>query len=110
MCGCVLGHTNRGLLISQGVNLEASGRIQKTAQADVAVELTKRPLSMYFGPHEVLLVLNVQFTNGLSASEVTAAIDRIERTIRQQYPDITRIYIEAEALPSCYLEEQAFLT
>jgi len=102
-----LAAQSKGLLIGQGVNREASDGIQRIAQADVAVELTKRPLTMYFGPHEVLLVLDVQFRKGLSAGEVTAAIDRIERTIRQRYPDITRIYIEAEALTSRYLETQA---
>lgn len=105
-----LASQSKGLLIGQGVNLEASRRIQRIAQADVAVDLTQRPLTMYFGPHEVLLVLDVQFRKSLSAGEVTAAIDRIERIIRHEYPEIRRIYIEADALTSRYLEPQAART
>jgi cation diffusion facilitator family transporter len=101
-----LAAQSKGLLIGQGVTVDVLRGIQKITEADRSVERMKRPLTMYFGPHEVLLVLDVQFRKGLSAGEVTAAIDRIERTIRQQYPDITRIYIEAEALTIHYLDPQ----
>lgn len=101
-----LAAQSKALLIGQGVPLDVLRGIQKIAEADASVERTKRPLTMYFGPHEVLLVLDVQFRKGLSAGEVTVAIDRMERRIRQQYPDITRIYIEAEALSVHYLDPQ----
>ena len=35
---------------------------------------------MHFGPHEVLLNLDLRFRDGLSVSEINEAIDRIERT------------------------------
>ena len=99
-----LASQSKGLLIGEGVDRKALDGIQMIAKADQAVELTKRPLTMYFGPHEILLALDVQFHAGLSAAEVTAAVDRIERQIRRQYPDITHIYIEAESLTSRYLK------
>jgi len=99
-----LASQSKGLLIGEGVDRKALDGIQMIAKADQAVELTKRPLTMYFGPHEILLALDVQFHAGLSAAEVTAAVDLIERQIRRQYPDITHIYIEAESLTSRYLK------
>ncbi|MDK2741272.1 MAG: cation transporter [Nitrospira sp.] len=102
----VLASQCKRLLIGEGVSRDALERIQRMAKSDPAVELTKRPLTMYFGPHEVLLALDVQFRAGISAEEVTAAVDRIEKQIRQHYPDITRIYIEAEALTVRYLKLQ----
>ena len=93
-----LASQSKGLLIGEGMGREMLNGIQAIAKADPAVELTKRPLTMYFGPHEVLVALDVQFHAGLSAGEVTAAIDRIERLIKADYPDVSRIYIEAESL------------
>jgi divalent metal cation (Fe/Co/Zn/Cd) transporter len=53
---------------------------------------------MYFGPQSILLALDVQFQAGLSAGEVTAAVDRMEKSIRSAYPNTHRIFIEAESL------------
>lgn len=102
-----LASQSKGLLIGEGVDRKMLDGIQMIARADPAVELTKRPLTMYFGPHEVLLALDVQFHAGLSAAEVTEAVDRIEKQVRRRYPDITRIYIEAESLTARYLKSEA---
>ncbi len=101
-----LASQSKRLLIGEGVSRDALERIQRIAKSDPAVELTKRPLTMYFGPHDVLLALDVQFRAGISAEEVTMAVDRIEKQIRQQYPDITRMYIEAESLTVRYLKSE----
>ena len=56
------------------------------------------PLTMYFGPHTVLLTVDIEFHNKLSAIEVEEAVDRLEKSISNQYPDIKHIYIEAGAV------------
>jgi divalent metal cation (Fe/Co/Zn/Cd) transporter len=56
------------------------------------------PLTMHMGAHDVLLNLQIQFRQGLSAAEVEAAVKRLEITIRRQHPDIKRIFIEAGSL------------
>jgi divalent metal cation (Fe/Co/Zn/Cd) transporter len=53
---------------------------------------------MHFGPHEVLLALDVEFKPQLSAKEVADAINRVEAAIRAQHPEIKHIFIEAKAL------------
>jgi divalent metal cation (Fe/Co/Zn/Cd) transporter len=53
---------------------------------------------MYFGPRSILLALEVEFEKGLSAAEVTSAVDRLESSIRSKYANIQRIFIEAESL------------
>ena len=53
---------------------------------------------MYFGPHTVLLTVEIQFKPTLSAQEVEAAVDRIEKKIRAHHPDINHILLEAESL------------
>jgi divalent metal cation (Fe/Co/Zn/Cd) transporter len=53
---------------------------------------------MHLGPEQVLLNLDIEFRPDLSASEITAAVDRLEAGIRKDCPSVKRIFIEAEAL------------
>jgi divalent metal cation (Fe/Co/Zn/Cd) transporter len=73
-------------------------RIRELAEADPDVVRVWRPLTMHFGPDQVLLNLDIEFRSNLSASEITAAVDRLEANIRKERPEIKRIFIEAESL------------
>jgi divalent metal cation (Fe/Co/Zn/Cd) transporter len=52
---------------------------------------------MHLGPDDVLLNIEVQFTEGLPAEEIHAAVHRIEERISGPYPEVSRIFIEVEA-------------
>lgn len=53
---------------------------------------------MYFGPHTVLLTLEIQFKPTIPAKGIEGAVDRIEKKIRNRFPDIKHILIEAESI------------
>ena len=53
---------------------------------------------MHFGPRTILLTVDIEFDKKLSALEVEEAVDRLEKNIRQKFPDIKHIYIEAGAV------------
>jgi divalent metal cation (Fe/Co/Zn/Cd) transporter len=42
--------------------------------------------------------MDLKFTPSLSAEEVAQAIDRVERRIRDEHPEVRFIFIEAESL------------
>lgn len=94
----VLAMESKGLLIGEGMNKATLEAIRRLAETDRAVVQVGGPLTMYFGPQSILLALDVQFQAGLSAGEVTAAVDRMEKSIGSAYPNIHRIFIEAESL------------
>lgn len=96
----LLAYESKGLLIGEGASARMLKDICRLAGADPAVEQVRRPLTMYFGPHEVLLNVDIQFCQGLSAAEIGAAVNRLEQQIKTQHPDITQIFIEARALSS----------
>lgn len=94
----VLVSESKGLLIGEGAGPELIRKIGQLAAADPSVVAVRRPVTMYFGPNEVLLAMDVQFERDLTAPEVVAAVDRLESGIRRLEPDIKHIYIEAEGL------------
>lgn len=94
----LLAYESKGLLIGEGANPRMLSNICRLASADPAVARVSRPLTMYFGPHEVLLNMDIQFRQGLSVADIGAVINRLEREIRGQHPDIKHIFIEVRAL------------
>ena len=47
---------------------------------------------------EGILALDILFRRTLSANEVASEIDRIEKSVRTEFPKIRHIYLEADGL------------
>src|SRR5437773_207826 len=77
----------KGLLIGEGADQRTIAKIRELVRSDPSVEQIGYPLTMYFGPRTVLLALDVQFRNGLRSEEIAEAIDRLEKSVRNRYPD-----------------------
>ncbi len=88
----------KALLIGEGADKETLRRIRTLALADPAVDRAGYPLTMYFGPNNVLLTMNIQFCSGLSGKNIEEAVDRIEAAVRAVYPIVKYIYLEADAV------------
>jgi cation diffusion facilitator family transporter len=86
---------SRGLLVGEGIGPNTAREIRRIALADARVDGVGRPLSMYIGPDEVLLTIDVRFKPAIGGHDVAEAVRSIETGIRQAYPKIRRIYIEA---------------
>ena len=91
---------SRGLLIGEGVRPETARAIRELALAQPNVREAGRVLSMYVGPDDVLVTMDLAFADGTAAIDAAAAIAAIEREVRARYPMIRRIFIEAGAAPS----------
>jgi len=93
-----LAYESKGLLIGEGVERETLRSLRTVVERDISIEKVSRLLTMYFGPHEVMLVLDVRFRTDLSAAEVRKAVARLKRNIKDEHPDITRIFFAAESV------------
>lgn len=94
----LLAYESKALLIGESADPEIREDIKRIVANDPAVTLTNAPVTMHFGPEEVLLALDVEFEDSLSADDIESAIRRIEAHIRKDYPIVKRIYIEARTI------------
>jgi cation diffusion facilitator family transporter len=92
-----LAYECRSLLLGESADPEKITAIRAIAGADPAVERVGRALTMYLGPEEILLNLELDFEDSLSAADVEAAVQRLERAIRAEHADVRRIFIEPTA-------------
>jgi cation diffusion facilitator family transporter len=86
----------RRLLIGAGVRPETAAAVRALVTAHPLVRRVDGLLSMYIGPDEVLLTVDVEFDPNASAAQIAATVTELEREIRSRYDKITRIYIEAK--------------
>jgi cation diffusion facilitator family transporter len=96
--GLLLVFESRGLLIGESTQPDVLEEINRIVTSDSCVQKILDPLTMHFGPDEVLLNMEIEFSEGIVTSSLTETIARLERSIRDQYPHIKRIYIEAASL------------
>ena len=94
----VIMHETKGLLLGESADDDMLKAICTIAGQDRSVDKVGKPLSVYLGPHSVILAIDIQFRRDLPAVEVAAAVLRIEGLIRHSYPDVKQIFIEAKAL------------
>lgn len=94
----LLARESKGLLIGEGASEEELTAIADAAREDPAVVAVRRPLTMYFGPQNVLVAMDVEFRPELTGVEIARAVDRLEERIRAEDPDVSNIYLETESL------------
>lgn len=91
---------SRGLLIGEGIGPETARAIRGIALAQPGVRDVGRILSMYVGPDDALVTVDLDFDDGTAAVDAAAAIGAVERQVRERYPVIKRLFIEAGAVPA----------
>lgn len=102
--GCILAITaawlaqrTKSLLIGESADPELIADVRRRAEALEAVECVNEVLTLHMGPHHVLLNISVDMVNALPTGDTEQAIEQLTQDIRAAHPDITRVFIEAEA-------------
>lgn len=85
----------RGLLIGESASPALQAEIHAAAQGERAVTRSTPPLTMHFGPRDVLVNFEVEFSQGVGSAAVAESISRIEERIRAEHPEVKKIFIEA---------------
>jgi cation diffusion facilitator family transporter len=103
----LLARETKGLLVGEGVEPAVLARMRELVGADEAVEAVGDVRTMYLGPHDLLVNLDVAFRAGSDTGSIRAAIDRIEAELKAAFPEVSRIYIEVASLRQAMESEQA---
>jgi len=93
-----LAYESKSLLVGETADLKTVEEIRSLVLSHPNVEQLRRPMTMHFGPNEILLSLDVQFQADLRAAELVGVIDELEMQIHEQHPSIRQIFIEVEGL------------
>jgi len=86
----------KSLLVGESVSEENYKRITAATERVEGVEKVHKLLTMHLGPDDVLVNLNVEFSDGLETGEIEELVDEIEAKIRTVVPEARQIFIEAD--------------
>jgi len=100
LCGVAsfLVWESKKLLLGEAADPEVQAGIRRIAREDEGVEDVVRMMTLHMGPNTLVLNMELEFEESLDAEEVAAAIDRVEKKIRKEHPEVRFIFIEAESL------------
>jgi divalent metal cation (Fe/Co/Zn/Cd) transporter len=92
-----LAYECKGLLIGEAVLPEVRRGIERILAEQDGILRVNEHRSVHLGPDDVLLNLSLDFASDLSADQVEAAISDLERRVKSAYPEIRRVFIEAQS-------------
>ena len=102
--GLILGATavwlareTKGLLIGEAANQRVVDGIRRLLDDSEAVVHVNEVLTMHMGPEFVLLNVSAAFRPESSAGELEAAVAALDARIKAAFPEVKRIFVEAEA-------------
>ena len=94
----VLLRETKGLLIGEGLSVKELEQVEAIVEADPHITSCGRILSLYLGPHDLLLTIDVTFDQDATRDDIDESINSVERAIVRAFPQTTRIFIEPEEL------------
>lgn len=94
-----LAYETKGLLIGESANQRVIDGIRALVGAFPEVERVNEVLTMHMGPNFILANISVEFQDTTTVPVMEAAVMRIDRAIKQAFPRVKRVFIEAESLP-----------
>lgn len=101
----LLAGESRSLLIGESAYKSLIDEISKIINDDPNVISSNPPMTMHFGPEEILLALEVEFRKA-EPGDIERDIEELERKIKDSYPEIKKIFIEARSLRESSLNKQ----
>jgi len=102
--GLILGGTaawlaieTQSLLIGESAGRDVVAGIRHIASKCVCVERVNEVLTMHMGPEFILVNISMDFRDDLSVGQLERDIAAMDRDIKVAYPEVRRVFIEAEA-------------
>ncbi|PWR20629.1 cation diffusion facilitator family transporter [Zavarzinia compransoris] len=95
----ILAVEGKGLLIGEGADPQVVAAIRAKVAADPRIAAVGEILSGHFGPHDLIVLVTLDFRSGFSADDAEAAIRDLTAAVKAAEPSVRHFYIEAAATP-----------
>ena len=93
-----LAKESKGLLLGESALPEVTQRVEKIMADDPNVLEWSYPRTMHFGPHSILLAMEVDLKDDLTLLQAEETTRRLEEQIMQQQKEIKQVLLEITSL------------
>ena len=98
LAAVVLAVETKGLLIGEAAEPEVQAGIEAILANDRRILAINEILTMHMGPEDIFCALSVDFRDDESSIDVESSISDLETMIKARYPQIKRVFIEAQSV------------
>jgi cation diffusion facilitator family transporter len=92
-----LAYETKSLLIGESAEAEVIDGIRRLLGKYDEIEHVNKVLTLHMGPEYILVTLSVDFNDNIRAGVVEKLIATIDKQIKQDWPLVKRVFIEAES-------------
>ena len=94
------------LLIGERARPALQRAIQSIAEETNGVCKVNELITVHLGPQQVVVMLSLEFDDALALTDVEGATERIEERVREQFPEVFRLFIRAQSRQAADVEQQ----
>jgi cation diffusion facilitator family transporter len=94
----IMVYESKELLVGEGMQRQTLERLRAIVQADPAVERVDKLTTLYLGPEEVMLAIELRFRSNTHIHDIRESIARLKHAIQERYPRIRRIFLDSSAI------------
>ena len=87
----------KGLLCGEAANDQIVAGIEDIVKGETDVLYINEILTMHLGPQDILLNISLDFKDAISSGNVETTISELETSIKSKFPEIKRVFIEAQS-------------
>ena len=87
----------KGLLCGEAANDQIVAGIEDIVKGETDVLYINEILTMHLGPQDILLNISLDFKDAMSSGNVQTTISELETSIKSKFPEIKRVFIEAQS-------------
>jgi cation diffusion facilitator family transporter len=91
-----LARESKGLLLGEPAAPEVQRRVLDIAQQDPAVQRANGIVSVHIGPEEIVAGLSIEFEDHLTAPEIEACVERLEKRLKADIPAISSLFVKPQ--------------
>lgn len=93
----ILAFECKGLLCGEAADEQIVAGIENIIKNENDVLHINEILTMHLGPQDILLNISLDFKDAMSSGNVEATITELETSIKNTFPEIKRVFIEAQS-------------
>ena len=97
LVAALLAYESKGLLIGERAGREVVAGIRAIIEGQSGVLQVNELLTLHLAPDDVLVNVSLDFEDQLSSVDVEAAVSSLEADIKSAFPEVRRIFIEAQS-------------
>ncbi len=94
----IMVYESMGLLVGEGMEPATLAELRKIISADPAVQQVRDLLTLYLGPEDVLLAIDLRFHPDNDVHDIRNAVARFKKKIQARFPRIRRVCLDITSI------------